>query len=295
MSSVRLRLIVAALCPAFALSTAAQAATHRKAKTANPITIKVLSGRADLVSGGEALVAIGGVGSTKGLKVTAAGADQTGGFGIGPDGRVEGLVKGLALGANTVIARTRRGAARLTLTDHPIGGPVFSGPQIQPWACQDGASDKQCNANPVVTYQYMPVAGSFQDYDPDNPPPDSQIATTTTDTGETVPFIVRKETGYLDRDQYAIATLWQPGKPWTPVAPQPQFNRRLMLMHGASCDTTYGTGSAPDVMDSKLLAHGFVLASHALDNAGHNCNIASCRSARSRTRGPPASSSPPTT
>ena len=31
----------------------------------------------------------------------------------------------------------------------------------------------------------------------------------------TVPFIVRLETGYLDRDQYAIATLFDPSKPWT--------------------------------------------------------------------------------
>jgi hypothetical protein len=293
MTSVRVRLIVAALCPAFALAVAgpAPAATrhhHKKAKApaANRVMIKAVSGRADLVSGGSALVAIGGIDSTSGLSVTAGGANQTSAFGVGPDGRVVGLVKGLALGRNTVVARTARGAAKLTLTNHPIGGPVFSGPQIQPWKCQDGARDKQCNAEPVVTYQYMPatggtsisaagnqIAGSFQDYDPNNPPPDSQIATTTTDSGETVPFIVRTETGYLDRDEYAIATLWQPGKPWTPVNPQPQFNRRLVLMHGASCDTTYGTGSAPDVMDSTLLGHGFVLASHALDNAGHNCNI----------------------
>ena len=80
--------------------------------------------------------------------------------------------------------------------------------------------------------------------------------------------------GYVDRDQYAVATLYQPGQPWTPVQPQPQFNRKLVLTHGASCDTTYGTGTAPSVMNPVLLGHGYVLASHALDNAGHNCNLA---------------------
>ncbi|MGZ6792060.1 MAG: DUF6351 family protein, partial [Mycobacteriales bacterium] len=115
---------------------------------------------------------------------------------------------------------------------------------------------------------------SFQAYDPASPPPAAAIATTTTDTGVTVPFIVRKETGYLDRDQYAIAALWQPGKPWTAVHPQPQFNRKLVLTHGASCDTTYGTGTAPEVMNPTFLGHGFVVASHALDNAGHNCDLA---------------------
>lgn len=271
------------LCALVALSAAGSAA----AATTQKLSIKPLSGRADIVSGGTSLVEIDGVSSTSGLHVTVGGKDQTAAFGTGPDGKVIGLVSGLALGKNTVVAKTARGGAQLVLTNHPIGGPVFSGPQIQPWQCQAGALDKQCDAKPVVSYVYMPATGggsvdaagsqvgsSFQPYDPSNPPDDSQIAKTTTDTGQTVPFIVRKEVGYLDRDQYAYATLWQPGKPWTPVSPQAQFNRRLVLMHGASCDTTYGVGTAPDVMDSTLLAHGYVLASHALDNAGHNCNIA---------------------
>jgi hypothetical protein len=188
-----------------------------------------------------------------------------------------------------VIKATATGArgAQLVLTDHAIGGPVLAGPQIQPWACQKGATDRQCNTPPTFAYSYLPVgtgglgfaasgvggANTLQPYDPANPPPSPLIASATTDTGATVPFVVRTETGYLDRDQYAVATLYQPGKPWTPVRPQPQFNRKLVLTHGASCDTTYGTGTAPSVLDVKLLGHGYGLASHALDNAGHNCNL----------------------
>ena len=278
------RFVLAGLAGALTLVAVPGAATaatkHHRARTHRTpppaLTISVLSSRADLVSGRDALVAIGGVTRTEGLRVTVGGTDQSSAFGLGPDGKIEGVVTGLALGDNRVIARAPgRTAAQITLVTHPIGGPVFSGPQIQPWKCQDGALDKQCNAEPQITWSYMPSSrGGFQSYDPSNPPPDSQIARTTTDTGETVPFIVRKETGYLDRDQYAIAALWQPGKPWTAVHPQPQFNRRLVLTHGASCDTTYGTGTAPDVMNSTFLGHGFVVASHALDNAGHNCNIA---------------------
>ena len=44
-----------------------------------------------------------------------------------------------------------------------------------------------------------------------------------------MPFIVRVETGYMDRDQYQIAALYQPGKPWTAIAPQPQFNHKLLI------------------------------------------------------------------
>ena len=36
--------------------------------------------------------------------------------------------------------------------------------------------------------------------------------------GREVPFIVRVETGYIDRDQYQIAALFQPGKPWSAAA-----------------------------------------------------------------------------
>ena len=69
-----------------------------------------------------------------------------------------------------------------------------------------------------------PAKPGFQAYDPANPPAD--VAHDDDRQGVTVPFIVRLETGYIDRDQYQIATLFQPGKAWTPVAPaaavQPQ-------------------------------------------------------------------------
>ena len=134
--------------------------------------------------------------------------------------------------------------------------------------------DVQCDQPATYAYQYMPVVGnSFQAYDPANPPPSANIASTTTTEGVTVPFIIRQETGYIDRDQYAVATLWQPDKPWTPWAPQPQYNGRLVITHGVSCDTTYGGAAAPSVTDTKMLGGGFILMSNALDNAGHACNI----------------------
>ena len=256
------------------------------------VQIKVLSTRADLVSGDEALVQVippPGA-SPSSVRVTVGGRDVTSDFGERPNGKFEGLVTGLALGANVLTARLPDGdGANLTITNHPIGGPVFSGPQIQPWQCETGARDKQCDQPPTFAYYYVPAGqgnaavgegggvggpSSFQSYDPSNPPPSSQIATTTTTDGVTVPFIVRQETGYIDRDQYSIATLWQPGKPWAPWAPQSQYNGRLVITHGAECDTTYGSGTTPNVMDQKVLGGGFVVMSNALDNAGHNCNIA---------------------
>ena len=62
-----------------------------------------------------------------------------------------------------------------------------------------------------------------------------------------MPFIIRIETGYQDRDQYQIAVLYQPGKPWEPWAPQPQFNHKLLITHGASCGDDRESGTAPSV------------------------------------------------
>jgi hypothetical protein len=255
----------------------------------NLVQIKVLSTRADLVSGGEALVQVVLPGHTRaaGVKVRLGRRDVSNQFAPRPNGKFEGLVTGLSIGSNTLTATLRDGyGARLKIVNHPIGGPIFSGPQIQPWLCQTGAKDKQCDEPPTFAYYYLPAGdsaggscaagnctSSFVSYDPSSPPPTSAIATTTTTQGVTVPFIIRQETGYIDRDQYTIATLWQPGKPWQPWAPQSQYNGRLVIMHGASCDTTYGTGTAPGVQDAKVLGGGFIVMSTALDNAGHNCNL----------------------
>jgi hypothetical protein len=258
--------ILAALLPQLAPASAAE-----------EMRIRTLSNRADLVSGGEALlqISVPDGASASDVRVTVNGEDVTDAFQKNSDGDGRGLLKGLGLGANEVVASLPDGrGASVTITNHPIGGPVFSGPQIKPWTCQEGAADEKCNQDPIVSYYYKPASGGgFESYDPESPPSDDQIAETTTTDGVTVPFIVREEVGYIARDQYAYAVLWQPGEEWHPWAPQEQFNRRMVINHGASCDTEYEVGSAPDVMDEDILGAGFVVMSHALDNSGHACSL----------------------
>jgi hypothetical protein len=272
------------------LVTAPAAAAQGAARPKAP-TITVLSNRADLISGGDAYVRVtlpAGVAPSR-VRVTAAGHDVTAQL-VARDGgrRLEGVVVGLPLGRSSLIARIRGGrGAKLVITNHPLGGPVFAGPQIQPWGCQKGARDAQCDQAPSFAYVYLPkgapTAGAgvpgaggispFQPYDPKSPPPAGAIATARTAGGVTVPVVVRGEAGDRARDQYTVATLFDPKRPWTATAPQPQFNHRLVITHGFSCDTEYSTGTAPSVLIPKVLGGGFIVMSHALDHAGHNCNL----------------------
>jgi len=272
-----------AVCVAVAFAVAV---TSSPAFAARGPRVEVLSNRADLVSGGDALVRIGGTSTLKGLKVTAGGKDVTKAFAKDSDGRIVGLLTGLKLGRSPVVATQGGRAAKLVVTNHPIGGPLFSGPQLQPWKCQATAQDEQCNEPTTYRYIYKSTDATksgFQSYDPANPP--SDVATTTTDRGVTVPFIVRVEAGFIDRDRYQIATLFDPAKPWTASSPQKQFNRKLLITHGAACGADHGPGGAPSVTNSGALSggasaaeaalgRGFAVMSNALDNAGHNCNLA---------------------
>ncbi len=103
-----------------------------------------------------------------------------------------------------------------------------------------------------------------------------------------MPFIVRREDGFQDRDRYTILQLWQPGKAWRAWAPQEQWNHKLVVTHGGNCGASYAPGepplqdysgtleAVPGVTPSYVtaLGKGFAVLSTALANTGHNCNVA---------------------
>jgi hypothetical protein len=260
---------------------------------ADHVQIYVLSNRADLISGGDALVevTIPAGADPAAMRVTVGGRDVTSAFAVRADGRYLGLIEGLALGENIVTAQLPGGgAARITMTNHPSGGPVFSGPQVEPWSCNPGATDALCTRAPSYQYFYVPAgidpqatpgliggpAGPdayFLSYNPASPPSAALIAQTTTDQGQTVPFIVRLETGSVDRGQYQIAVLFDPSKPWDFANPQSGWNRKLFLLGGAGCGISYQEGAAPGVLYGKVLGRGFAAMSTDLEATGNNCNM----------------------
>ena len=261
-------------------SAAVPAAGARVPAATSNLTIDVLSNRADLISEGDALVQIkvpSGVDPSS-VRVDVGGRDVTGAFAVRSDGRFLGRVENLALGPNVLTAKlNKQHGARLTITNYPKGGPIFSGEQIQPWLCTTGSNglgpeqDAQCNAPTTYAFFYMPSGGGgFQAYDPNNPPAD--VGTTTTDQGKTVPYIIRQETGTQNRGIYRIAVLYDPTQPFEPWASQDGWNHKLFYPFGASCGTTHSQSSAQNVQNTNALGRGFMVATSSMNVLGNNCN-----------------------
>lgn len=253
---------------------------------ANLTDIRVLSNRPDLLSGGDALVEIvrprRGAQGLDGLAVDVDGRDVTTAFSLTPDGRILGLVTGLAVGSNTLRARVANGpGASLALVNHPIGGPVFSGEQVQPWACNTTGSpslgpalDAQCNAPTAYRFMYRSALNNqFVAYNPDNPPAPSLVAQTTTDAGVTVPYIVRIERGTLNRGLHEIAVLFDPTRSWTPQQRQAQWNGKVLMQYGAGTSQQYRQGTTESVLNHEALSAGFAVATSSMLVNGQHANF----------------------
>ncbi|MGH2753164.1 MAG: DUF6351 family protein, partial [Actinomycetota bacterium] len=244
------------------------------------VELRIVSNRADLISGGNALVdvVVPERADPGELTLDVDGRDVTSALDVRPNGHFQGLLTELAEGPNVLTARLPDGrGASLEITSHHIGGPVFSGDQVPFWRCTTADNglgdpvDERCNAPTVYEFFYMPSDGSgFQPYDPEAPPED--VGTTTTDEGSTVPYIIRQETGTQNRGIYRVAVLYDPAQPWEPWAPQEAWNGKLFYPFGASCGTNYSQGSAQDVQDETALGRGFMVATSSLNVLGSNCN-----------------------
>ena len=236
----------------------------------------VLSNRANLISGGDALVqvALPGRVDPASVHVSLNGTDVTSEFAVRPDGSYEGVVTGLANGDNDLMASMRNGpTVHLTITNHPIGGPVFAGPQVQPWVCRTvggfpAPTDAQCDGSPIVSFSYMnATTHSFQAYNPSSPPAASSIATTTTDQGVTVPYIVRSEKGAMDRGLYDVSVLADPAGSWAPWASQASWNHKLLYQFGGGTAPWHTNGQPANDVNAFdfALSRGFMVANNNLN------------------------------
>ena len=281
--SVRLLAAAAAVLAAGLLPTGAGGAG-----SAAP-TIEALSTLPQYVSGGDMLVEIrlhDDAASAKQLRVERNGVDVSAQFRTMPDGSLRGLVDGLALGRNEIVARANgegRGtpagrSATLEVVNHPLSGPLFSGPQQQPFFCetvQNGlapTTDPSCFVPTQVRYVYRTTGGAFAALaDPSVKPAD--LARTTTIDGRTVDYVVRVEKGVIDRGVYELAALYDPAAPPSPFTDEPGWNGRLVYTFGGGCNVGYhqGTGNG-GVLTDLFLARGYAVASSSLNVYDNNCS-----------------------
>lgn len=281
--------------------------------------ITTISNRADLVSGGDAMVEIRlpATATFDKLKVTLGAADVTAAFAVRGDGRITGLVTGLADGANELNASIGGPHhTTLTITNHKIGGPVISGAQVTPFVCatplattgsattpatnasgmSTAALDDQCNIATEVVLFYRtstpgcaqtppdpsppkaaPANACFKPFDASAPAP-ADLAMTTTTAGVTVPYIVRVEHGTLNRGIYEIAVLFDPKandvkKGWSPFAPQPGWNGKVVYSFGASSGQPRRQFRSEQTWaDDAALSGGFLVAINSMTDSLYNAN-----------------------
>lgn len=258
--------------------------------------VDTLSGRADMVTGGDALVQVDLPRHVppRRVDVTVDGRDVTGAFEFDDAERtLTGLVTGLAEGPNELHVTTggsNRPSAELTLINHPIEGPVFSGPHQQPFACETegfevpivggtlGAPlDEDCSIETRVDYFYRTTSDQYAPWPAQASAYPDDLATATVN-GAQVPFIVRMETGTVNRAVYQTSILHDP---LAEPEPEPDVTTRPAGWNGAAIYTLgggcaggwYRQGSTTGgVTDEVLLGQGYALMSSSLNVFGNNCS-----------------------
>lgn len=279
------------------------------------LSLTVLSSKPHEVSGGDARIAVSAAPDAGGKmtfllngrpiepQMAAAGA------------RMEGVVSGLADGANTLEVRYARhggsnASASLVLVNHPLSGPVFSGPQQQPFVCrtqesglgqplvdnQDGIGhpvfdvpggrpvgySKSCAIKTQVHHFYF-TGESFKPFDAATgysaPPADLKTITL---NGASVPYVVRVEAGTINRFVYTIAML-APSAQKANTFDTVSWNRKLVywLRGGVGLGHQQGTAiwfsgglrGAERQIISRILAQGYAVASSSGNEAGVHYNM----------------------
>lgn len=194
--------------------------------------------------------------------------------------------------------------ASLKVTNFPVTGPILSGPHLTPYECRTVESglgqplDADCSAAQKIEFFYRSSNNTFKPLSEPYGPRPSDLATTTTLDGKTVPYIVRVDSGTINRSIYRVAILDDPkpdgaspapptgrgltrlvaleapkvpGTPsqWVPGA---GWNRKLAVSFGGGAGTQYnqGVNQATAALNHVYLSRGFAfMISTELVNQQH--------------------------
>ena len=318
--------LAASLCSAsLTLSAASQTQSPAPPPAGgHQFRIGVLSSRPDMISGGDALIEISVPPQypLKGVTVQLNGQDITSVFRQEPGvNKMLAVVSGMKLGANTVsLLNEGKVQVEAELKNYSSTGPIFAGPQEKPFNCQtqqftlpDGSKlsaplDANCSTKIVVQYLYKstePLPAGYRagalNLKPltDLKKLPADVAMTTTTAGKTVPYVVRVETGTVNRSIYQFAVLSEPTKEAAPdpLAPPAAWNGRLIFGFGGGCvngwyrqganlgadNGSWGQGpedgggakrpsAGSAVINDEIVGKGYAEAGSTLNVAGNNCN-----------------------
>jgi hypothetical protein len=238
-----------------------------------PLTVTTLSSRPDMVSGGDSLIEIKTAAPK--VQVMLNGRDVSMSFhSDAARGSLVGLVEGLQNGANTLVAKAGSESATLRLTNYPITGPIVSGEHLKPFICETAESglgeplDADCSAKTKFEYYYRTKDGKFNPLPNPAGPAPADLAQTTTSEGKTVPYIVRIESGTINRSIYHIAVLDDPAHPGV------GWNHRLFYSFGGGCGTNYNQGKMAEtaVLMDPALSRGFAHITSSQNVMQQHCN-----------------------
>jgi hypothetical protein len=272
-----------------------------RANQPEQLTLSAPSAYAGMASGGDVVVEVRAPASIPlhAVVLTVNGADVSDALVSDPAGHaLRGLVQKLDIGRNVLIASSRAGraarlTARLEIVNHPLHGPVFSGPRQTPWVCETDASglgaptDEHCTVPTNYDWFYKSTAGMFRPL-PDSTSLPGDIATATTIDDVTVKFIVRVESGTINGSIYRIAILADPARPisqpWSAGGTKPgaEWNGKLFYHFLGGCAAGFRSGknaitSALDISDStsvrdEPLRLGYAVAFGTRNTLGTGCN-----------------------
>jgi len=289
---------------AFSFSLLAACSSEDTAPLASvQVAIEAVSNQAHLLSGGNVLVQVSSNAPADQLQLQVDGrpvAVQLVSMGNTDSTNLyQALVAGLPLGSSTISVASEENTADLQVVNYPITGPIISGEQQSPYFClnelaldaegqkrrfaigngeylDDSAIDSNCSLPSRIDYVYQSAdtdAGFKPLNDLDSRPQD--LAFTTTNEAIEVPYIVRIETGTINRAIYQFAILHDPSSTEpTALAPSSQWNGRLIYTFGGGCEAGYFQGnSTGGVLREEMLGKGYAIASSTLNvNAQGGCN-----------------------
>lgn len=267
------------------------------------VELAVLSGPADYVSGGDARIAVRAAPGLRDKLELRLNGKLVQGVLVPVAGGLEGVVTGLVEGRNTLEVRHKHLGIlrdRLVLTNYPINGPIYSGPQQRPFVCTttQGAVGRQplvesatapgfpvfdaggtkigysktCSIETFVSYWYRSTGNQWKPLPTDGSTP-ADMARTTLADGREVDFVVRQERGTINRFLYSFAMLAPRGE--NPAAPDLSlWNKRLQywFQGGVAIGHTQGTLHSGS-MNADILRTGTAIVHSSGNNTGTHYNL----------------------